>query len=48
MYENGKWITAPCMIWRYEKWDDIKANCDKDFTNKDYDAFYGFMTKWIV
>ena len=29
-------------------WDDIKANCDKDFTNKDYDAFYGFMTKWIV
>ena len=29
-------------------WEDVKANCDKDFTNKDYDAFYGFMTKWIV
>ena len=29
-------------------WDDIKANCDKDFTNKDYDAFYDFMVKWIV
>ena len=29
-------------------WDDIKANCDKDFTNKDYDAFYNFMVKWIV
>mgnify|MGYP006396840389 FL=1 len=29
-------------------WDDIKANCNKDFTNKDYDAFYNFMVKWIV
>ena len=29
-------------------WDDIKANCDKDFTNKDYDAFYDLMVKWIV
>ena len=29
-------------------WDDIKANCDKDFTNKDYDAFYNFMVKRIV
>ena len=29
-------------------WDDIKANCDKDFTNKDCDAFYDLMVKWIV
>ena len=29
-------------------WDDVKANCDKDLTNKDYDAFYDFMVKWIV
>ena len=29
-------------------WEDVKANCDEDFTNKDYDAFYDFMTKWIV
>ena len=29
-------------------WDDVKANCDKDFTNKDYDAFYDSMVKWIV
>lgn len=29
-------------------WDDIKANCNRDFTNKDYDAFYNFMVKWIV
>ena len=29
-------------------WDDIKANCDEDFTNKDYDAFYDLMVKWIV
>ena len=29
-------------------WDDIESNWDKDFTNKDYDAFYDFMVKWIV
>lgn len=29
-------------------WDDIKSNYNKDFTNKDYDAFYNFMVKWIV
>ena len=29
-------------------WEDVKASCDKDFTNKDYDAFYDFMVKWIV
>ena len=29
-------------------WDDVKANYDEDFTNKDYDAFYDFMVKWIV
>ena len=29
-------------------WEDIKANCDKDLTNKDYDAFYDFMVRWIV
>ena len=29
-------------------WDDVKANCNKDLTNKDYDAFYDFMVKWIV
>ena len=29
-------------------WEDVKANCDKDLTNKDYDAFYDFMVRWIV
>ena len=29
-------------------WDDVKANYDEDFTNKDYDAFYDLMVKWIV
>ncbi len=29
-------------------WDDIKANCDKDFTNQDYYKFYDRMVKWIV
>ena len=29
-------------------WDDIKANCDTDFTSEDYDAFYNLMVKWIV
>ena len=29
-------------------WDDVKASCGKDFTNKDYDAFYDLMVKWIV
>ena len=28
--------------------EDVKANCDKDLTNKDYDAFYDLMVKWIV
>ena len=29
-------------------WEDIEANCDRDFTSEDYDAFYNFMVKWIV
>ena len=29
-------------------WEDVKTNWDKDFTNKDYDAFYDFMVKRIV
>ena len=29
-------------------WDDIEANYNKIFTNKDYDAFYNSMVKWIV
>ena len=29
-------------------WEDVKANYDEDFTNKDYDAFYDLMVKWIV
>ena len=29
-------------------WEDIKANCDEDFTSEDYDAFYNLMVKWIV
>lgn len=29
-------------------WDDIEANYNKIFTNKDYDAFYNFMVKRIV
>lgn len=29
-------------------WDDVKENYNKDFTNKDYDAFYNLMVKWIV
>ena len=29
-------------------WEDIKANCDEDFTSEDYDAFYNLMIKWIV
>ena len=40
--------TYVCDILIAGLWNDIKANCDKDFTNKDCDAFYGFMTKWIV
>ena len=29
-------------------WDDIKENCNKDFTNQDYYKFYDWMVKWIV
>ena len=29
-------------------WDDIEANYNKILTNKDYDAFYNSMVKWIV
>ena len=29
-------------------WEDVKANCDLHFTNKDYDEFYNLMVKWIV
>lgn len=29
-------------------WEDVKANCDKDFTNQDYHKFYDFMVKRIV
>ena len=29
-------------------WEDVKANCDKDFTNNDYDAFYNLMVNMIV
>ena len=29
-------------------WEDVKANCDKDFTNQDYYKFYDWMVKWIV
>lgn len=29
-------------------WDDIEANYNKILTNKDYDAFYNAMVKWIV
>ena len=29
-------------------WDDIKSNCNKDFTNQDYYKFYDLMVKWIV
>ena len=29
-------------------WDDVKANCDVDFINMNYDAFYNSMVKWIV
>ena len=29
-------------------WEDVKANCDKDFINMNYDAFYNSMVKWIV
>ena len=28
-------------------WEDVKANCDKDLTNKDYDAFYHLMANMI-
>ena len=29
-------------------WDDVRANCDVDFINMNYDAFYNSMVKWIV
>ena len=29
-------------------WDDVKSNCNKDFTNQDYYKFYDWMVKWIV
>lgn len=29
-------------------WEDVKANCDKDFTSMNYDVFYNWMVKWIV
>lgn len=29
-------------------WNDVKSNCDKDFTNQDYYKFYDRMVKWIV
>ena len=29
-------------------WDDIEANYNKILTNKDYDAFYNAMVKWIA
>ena len=29
-------------------WEDVKANCGKDFTNNDYDAFYNLMVNMIV
>ena len=29
-------------------WEDIEANYNKILTNKDYDAFYNSMVKWIV
>ena len=29
-------------------WDDVKSNCNKDFTNQDYYKFYDLMVKWIV
>ena len=29
-------------------WDDIEANYNKILTNKDYNAFYNSMVKWIV
>lgn len=29
-------------------WEDIEANYNKILTNKDYDAFYNAMVKWIV
>ena len=29
-------------------WDDVKSNCNKDFTNQDYYKFYDRMVKWIV
>ena len=29
-------------------WEDVKANCDVDFTSEDYDAFYNLMVKRIV
>ena len=29
-------------------WEDVKANCDKDFASMNYDVFYDWMVKWIV
>ena len=29
-------------------WEDVKANCDEDFTSMNYDVFYDWMVKWIV
>ena len=29
-------------------WEDVKANCNKDFTSMKYDVFYDWMVKWIV
>lgn len=37
-----------CMFTTAGLWDDVKANCDKDFTNQDYYKFYDWMVKWIV
>lgn len=29
-------------------WEDVKANCDEDFTTMKYDVFYDWMVKQIV
>ena len=29
-------------------WEDVKANCDRDLTIKEFDEFYSLMVKRIV
>lgn len=29
-------------------WEDVKANCDEDFTTMKYDVFYDWMVKQII